>query len=410
MAPTALLAQEIPNLADPATFAPGVPHAAFDAIREQPGLYWQPAERGTANGGFWAVTRQADIIEIERNPQIFSSSRGAAFPVTGFPANHGREDHLFYMDPPEHSRVRRAAAKSFGPRVVAHFNPWVTDIVDEVIDDFLAKGPSFDWVQEVAVLLPSRVVARIMGVPFEERGFIVTWSLDMFEAQAKQDGGKRAYEIIRESDEYLTELTQRKLRAPEEDMITVLAQCIERGELTQREYMHYIQSLLTAGFETTHTLIGQSMRMIVEEPGVQETFDRVMAEDGPATLVEEFLRMVTPAMNFARTVMTDSELAGQTLREGDLMQMLYVAANRDPSVFEDPHTFSPSREKPAHLAFGSGPHNCIGQALARLEVKILFQRMHERGIRLELDGEPRRGWSTFINQLTALPVRVVAGS
>lgn len=408
MVPSVVTEQELPDLADPASFSAEVPHAAFDAIRERPGLYWQPTSKGTQNGGFWAVTRQADIIEIEQNPAIFSSTRGVAFPVTGFPENHGREDHIFYMDPPRHSRVRRAAAKSFGPRVVAHFDEWVSDIVNEIIDDFMQKE-EFDWVQDVAVPLPSRVVARIMGVPFEERQQIVTWALDMFEAQQKGDGGKSAYAVLRESNAYITELKEKKLRAPEEDMITILAQCIERGELEEGEFMHYIQSLLTAGFETTHTLIGQSMRLIVEDPDIAEKFHRTMAAAGPAPLIEEFLRIITPAMNFARTAMVDTEIAGQKIRQGDLMQMLYVAANRDPAVFEDPHVFDPDRQRPPHLAFGAGPHNCIGQALARLELRVLFRELEAREVRLELNGTPKRGHSTFINQLLSLPVRVVAG-
>jgi cytochrome P450 len=290
--------------------------------------------------------------------------------------------------------------------VVAHFEEWVTDIVVEALDNALAKE-RFDWVPEMAVLIPARVIARVMGVAEADRQKIVDWSLAMFHQEEGDETGERSLKIIREIFGFVQVLRAEKLADPQEDMVTVLAQAAEKGEISDNEFLFYCMSLITAGFETTHTLIGQSMRMILEDPEVARIFTETMDTDGAGPLIEEFLRMISPAMNFARTVTKDVEFNGHQLRESDVMQMMYAAANRDPAVFEDPHRFWPGRPNGAdHLSFGAGPHRCIGQALARLEVRVLFEQLHQRGVRLELDGEPKRGHSTFINQLAVLPVRV----
>jgi cytochrome P450 len=402
---SAVAMSEIPDLGDPVTFAAGVPYAAFAAVHAKGGLHWQPAERGVVNGGFWFVARRDAIIEMENDPERFTATRGMAYPTTGLDpeTNFGR-DTIFNMDPPRHSRVRRAAIRSFGPRVVAHFREWVTDIVVEALDEALAKD-RFDYVQEVAVTVPSRVIARIMGVPDADRQKIVDWSVATFTAQALRDrhmGQRAAVEL----SEYATHLQQVKTEHPQEDVVTELAGSVASGDLTQVEFLEYVRGLTIAGFETTHTVIGQSMRMLLEEPEVARAFERSMATAGPGPVVEEFLRCTTPAMHFARTATRDMEFHGQQLRELDVMVMSYAAANRDPSFYAEPDAFLPGRENgDKHLAFGSGAHRCIGQALARLEMEVLFQELARRGVRLELDGAPQRGMSTFINQLLALPVR-----
>jgi cytochrome P450 len=398
---------EIPDLGDPSTFTAGVPYEAFDAIHAHGGLYWQPATRGVKNGGFWFVANREAILEIEAKPELFTATRGMAQPMTGLEPDNPSKDIIFSMDPPRHSRVRRAAMRSFGPRVVAHFGEWVTDIVKEALDDAVALG-SFDYVQEIAVTIPARVVARIMGVPNEERDKIVGWSVATFEGQAKGDMAL-LHRSTQELFEYAEQLQAAKKADPAEDMVTELAAAVDRGDLSQMEFLQYCRALMVAGFETTHTLIGQSMRLMIEDEEIRRLFDDTMAEDGPDALIEEFLRYITPAMHFARTATQDMNFFGQDIRQYDVMVMAYAAANRDPVLYEDPHRFQPGRPGgETHLAFGSGAHRCIGQALARLELRILFEEIHRRGLRFELDGEPRRGYSTFINQLFALPVRVAS--
>jgi cytochrome P450 len=403
---------EIPDFTDPATYVAGVPHEAFDELRSRPGLYWQKTIEGTYNGGFWVVTRFNEVVEIEQEPAVFSSVPGAFFPLANMGGDGPMSKHILFMDPPEHSRVRRVAMKSFGPRVVAHFDGWIRDIVNETLDEALHRG-SFDWISDVARLIPSRVIAAVLGVPRELRGQVVDWSDAIFEGQVNQDGGAAMARAFEEVNVYMAELGQEKLRDPQDDMVTVLAQSLDREEIDEDEYAMYTTALLIAGYETTHTLIGQSMRLIVEDKDVRRGCDLAFEAGEFNAVVDEFLRLVTPAMNVARTATEEIEFHGQTIRRNDTMQLMLVAANRDPDVFADPHRFDPSRARGKTLsggdglAFGSGLHRCVGNVLAKMDSRILFEEMHRRDVRLEMDGEPRRGWSTLINQLLSLPVHVV---
>jgi cytochrome P450 len=402
---------EIPDFTDPATYFSGIPHAAFDELRSRPGLHWQKAAEGTYNGGFWVVTRFNEIIDIEQQPALFSSVPGAFYPLANMSGDGPMSKHILFMDPPEHSRVRRVAMKSFGPRVVAHFDGWIRDIVNETLDEAVQLG-SFDWIADVARLIPSRVIAAVMGVPRELRGQVVKWSDAIFEGQVNQDDGAAMARAFEEVNVYMAKLGQEKLKDPQDDMVTVLAQSLERGEIDEAEYAMYTTALLIAGYETTHTLIGQSMRLILEDNDIRHSCDQAFDNDEFNAVVEEFLRLVTPAMNVSRTATEDIDFHGQTIHRNDTMQLMLIAANRDPDVFADPHRFDPFRPRRSTLsgdglAFGSGLHRCVGNVLAKMDSRILFEEMHRRNVRLESDGEPRRGWSTLINQLLSLPVHVV---
>lgn len=400
---------DIPDFADPATFADEVPHAAFDHIRSLPGLYWQPTDVGTINGGFWIASRFADIVAVEASTVDVTSQRGVFYPLSSLSESDFERafqaSNLLRMDPPEHSRVRRVAAASFGPRVVARFDDWVRDIVDETLDRALPLG-EFDWVVDVAKYIPSRVVARVLGVPEDRVQDIVEWTDAIFEVSSLPDAGAKQMEVAAAVFEYATELQQAKLKEPDDDMATVLTHAVERGNLKQEEYLMYFTLLMIAGYETTHTLIGQAMRLIVEDDAIRAHAREAVTNGNTGRLVDEFLRIVTPAMNMARVATTDFEVSGTNIRKDDVIQLMFVAANRDHAVFNDPHTFDPNRAETQTLAFGSGPHRCIGNALAKLELRILFEQLAARGVSLELNGTPRRGWSAWINQLHALPVSV----
>jgi cytochrome P450 len=397
---------EIPDFTDPATFAPGVPFAAFDQIRQTPGFYWQPAAYGTANGGFWVVTRFQDILDIESRPEDFLSSHGSAWPGTNLPTDPAINPSahvLINMDPPRHGVVRRAAAMAFGPRVVKNFDPWVREIVVECLDH-IAELDSFDYVVEVSQVIPALVIAQIQGVPRSDRQWIVDRTIETFEAQGSGDLEQVNAAVENTLRYYRETLMPQKRLDPKDDMTTVIMHAVERGDITQGEADMFLILLQGAGFETTHTLISQSMRFLLENPGEAEKTFRAIDELGADRVVDELLRMITPAMFMSRTAARDTEVGGQTIRQGDLLNMYFIAANRDPSAFAEPNEYNPWRTETATLTFGSGPHRCIGNALAKLELRILFEEMAKRDFRLKLDGEPLRGWSVFINQLSSLPV------
>src|SRR5256714_14097948 len=253
----------IPDLTDPRTFADAVPHAAFAEIRKLPGLYWQPTDVGVANGGFWAVTRFADIQAIEKDTESFTSTRGGVYPGTNRePGKATTSDNLMLTDPPRHSRLRRAAAKGFSPRVVANFDSWVREIVREVVDTIEGKD-EFDWVQEVAMTVPARVLARILGTPAQDTPRLVDWTIQVFATAGRTDlqpgesVEQRMWAVMSELAVYAEQLQEVKRKNPADDMFTELTGCVDRGEITQNEFRMWMAVLMMAGFETTHTAIGQ---------------------------------------------------------------------------------------------------------------------------------------------------------
>jgi cytochrome P450 len=284
----------------------------------------------------------------------------------------------------------------------------VREIVREAIAD-VQSLPEFDYVEKFARTIPAYVVARVLGSPREDRERIVDWTIRLFAAgQETGDGTDAQIALVQgvqeEIQAYCAEMQERKRAEPADDMFTALSKIVDAGDITQGEFLQWTLMILAAGFETTHTAIGQSMRMIVEDENIRAATERAVAEGSSAKVADEFIRLITPAMQMARTATRDVEIAGTQIQEGDAVVLNFTSANRDASVFSEPDTFNPWRSETATLAFGSGVHRCIGSYLAKLEVQILFEELHAAGIRFRLNGEPQRGWSNFINQIQALPV------
>jgi cytochrome P450 len=399
----------IPDLSTPQTFVDGVPHEGFRRLRQREGLYWQPTPVSPSRGGYWAVTRFADILAVEKDLSAFTSTHGVSYPlIYPFPAPAPMGDNLMFTDPPRHTGLRRAAAAGFGPRVVANFDPWVREIVREAIAN-IEPLSEFDYVEKFARTIPAYVIARVLGSPREDRERIVDWTIRLFAAGQETEGGTAAQieavqRVQEEIEAYCAEMQERKRKEPGEDMFTALSQIVDAGDISQAEFLQWTLLILAAGFETTHTAIGQSMRMILENDDVRAGTDRAVKEGSSGKLADEFIRLITPAMQMARLATRDVEVAGTQIRQGDAVVLYFISANRDETVFAEPDTFNPWRTETATLAFGSGVHRCIGSYLAKLEVQILFEELHAAGIHLRLNGSPQRGWSNFINQITELPV------
>ncbi|GAA4558697.1 cytochrome P450 [Pseudonocardia xishanensis] len=407
---------DVPDLGDPETFRAGVPYDVYDRLRALPGLVWQPADYGTLTGGFWLVTRYDDVAEVLQDPERFSSRFGSVYPLLNPTGDGPLSMQIVHQDPPEHSRVRRAAAKSFGPRVVANFESWIREVVVQTLDDALRRE-RFDWVLEVARFIPSRVIAQVLGVPLDRRTYIVDATIEIFKSQSLDDGGATFVEQCMKVGEYLTQLGKEKLLNPADDMTTVLAQSLENGEIDLPEYQLYAVSLLIAGFETTHTTIAHVAHLLATDPAIRSTAARALEEGKAGALVDEFLRYITPAMRFARVATRDTEIGGQAVKQNDVLQVVFSAANRDPSAFPRPNEFDPFRVDPkpaagtggAGMVFGAGPHRCIGHVLAKLEIRILLEELLARKVTLSMEGQAVRGASGVVNSLTALPVSVAVG-
>ncbi|HKX76931.1 MAG TPA: cytochrome P450 [Novosphingobium sp.] len=393
-----------PDLLDAGTFADGPPHAVFDILREVAPAYGQP---NPVNGGTaWSLTRHADIRAVSSDCARFTSSLGVQYPTPDEEVAL-RAENLVWHDPPRHARQRSFAAKAFSPRVVARFEEWIRGLCVKIVDE-IEERQAFDAIPVIAAELPGQVICTIMGVPEPDRTQVIAWATQFFGRLDPAIGFEGSAQGFQNTRDYLNELGGIKRREPGVDMVTELLGAEHEGvPITPSEFTELAATLVNAGFETTHTLFAQSLVMMARDGDVRQQVEGASREAlGP--VVDELLRHTSPIMHMMRTAKEDVELHGKTIGKGDKVLLWYTAGNRDPRVFEDPHRFDGARKRRNHLAFGGGgPHFCLGNHLARLEGEILFDEMNKRGVRLELDGEPRRAQGMFVNALRALPMRVV---
>lgn len=398
------------SLADYALFAAGPPHEVFDRLRATDPVHWSPTDDTTSRGGgFWSLTRYEDIQRVSRDNDTFCSARGINIPnIPGFAES--QRDMLIFTDPPDHLRLRKLLSRAFAPRVMERFEGWIREVTRAVIDR-VDDRVEFDFVTEVARQIPPWVLARAMGVPDDMSAQIVTWANDVFDHASVGDFDGY-FDTAARIHEYVLELREQKRRVPGVDMTSELALAETRGrELSDTEYVNYMQLLLTAGVETTQTLMSNMMAMVLTDSAVEQAVVAA-AEAGDAHAVtEEFLRMITPAMHFCRTAVEDTQIGGRPISTGDYVTMWYVAGNRDPDVYPDPHRFDPSRfigsnrqVKPMLSFGGAGGHYCMGSHLARIEGRVFIEEMFARGHRWVPAGEVVRSPSVFVNTISSIPV------
>lgn len=387
-----------------ATFADGPPHRLFDRLREENPVHGQPNPMG--EGNVWSLTRFADIRAVGTDTKTFTIEHGHQFPT---PRSHAAamRDNIMFNDPPHHTRLRSFAAKAFSPPVVARFEGWIRELCVKIVDDLRGRD-QVDIIPAVAAELPGQVICSIMGVPDKDRHNLIEWATNIFGRLDPDIGVEKATAAVHTATAYARELRALKEREPGVDMTTELLGAEFGGvPITDAEFDNMVTSLILAGFETTHTLIAQSLVLMAREPDVRRQIDAAQGKE-LRHATEELLRFVSPVMHMARTATSDVEMHGKTIKKDDIVLMWFTAANRDPAVFENPHSFIAARGRRNHMAFGGGgAHMCLGNHLARMEGEILFDEMRKAGVRLELDGEPQRARGIFINALRRVPMRVV---
>ena len=391
------------DLADPLTFAEGVPHDQFRALREEDPVFWH---REVDSPGFWAVTKYEDVAKVSRDHRTFSSARCAVFLFDPPPEDLGNMQLMMLnMDPPKHTKLRSLVNRGFTPHQIGKLEPHVRDICNRIIDRVARRGRC-DFVADVAAELPLQVIAEMMGVPLEERQMVFDWSnrLIGFDdpelATSPEDGKLAAAEMYA----YSNRLAAERRKNPKDDLVTVLMNAEVEGEkLTELEFDLFFLLLAVAGNETTRNLISGGMLALIEHPDERARLlrDRSLLPSA----VEEMLRWVSPVMHFRRTATHDFELRGKKIREGDKVILWYISANRDEEVFADADRFDVARPANDHLAFGLGAHFCLGNNLARLEIRVMFEELLRRLPDLEPDGDVRRLQSAFINGVKEMPVR-----
>jgi cytochrome P450 len=376
-------------------------------------FYAEPSVEGQewvdVGPGYWAVLRHEDVEACSRQPEIFSSAAGATnifdLPVE-FLEYFGS---MINMDDPRHLRLRRIVARAFSPKMVAQIERDIKTVAHAVVDDLIASGPG-DFVTKVAARVPLEVICRMMGIPEERYDDIFRCSNMILGAQDPEylaEGADIAAALLGAGAELtalLSELSEKRRAEPAEDLITALALGEVDGErLTDQEIGSFFILLVVAGNETTRNAISSGLVALSENP---EQRARWQADfDGMATTaVDEIVRWATPVAWMRRTALRDTELAGKSIKTGDKLLLFYAAANRDETVFTDPHRFDLSRNPNPHLAFGgNGPHFCLGAHLAKREITEVFRELFTRVPDIHASGEPVRLRSSFINGIKHVP-------
>ena len=350
------------NLLDPAWWVDlDRVHSFFTWARREAPVYRD------ANG-YWIVTRHADVVDVERRSDVFSS-RGS------YRANLAMdESNTIALDDPEHLAQRRLVSRRFTPRAVQDHTAFLTSRIDEMVGAVADEG-RFEVVHDLAGQLPSRLTAHLLGFPEERWPDITSWSERLMRTDAvtfDNDAVMGMMNAIMEFNPVLQDIAAERRGCPADDLISVWA----AAGMDQLTLMHETGLYIAGGAETTRTVIGRGLAVLADHP---DQWEAAAADPSLVPgLVEEVIRWVTPLNNMFRRVSRDDRIGDQPVQQGDRVMLAYPSANRDDAVFDEPFRFDIRRSPNPHLAFGQGTHFCIGANLARLELRLLFAALTER--------------------------------
>jgi cytochrome P450 len=391
-------------------WADGPPHALFKDLRRGCPVHWTPEiTEFPEEGGFWSVTTAEDIHAVSRDWSTYSSERGGVTVIsTIFPIELSRAMFIG-MDPPKHDRVKALFQAGFTPKRIAAHEEAIRAIVAKTLDGLQGRERC-DLVNDVAQPVVSRVIGSFMGIPEEDDAI---WARLMNSTLGAGDPDLNPHGVEAVMEKEIPEIFERcgrmiaqRREHPTDDLTSVLVHAeVDGQKLEEHEIVMGFFLLVAAGNDSTKATYCSGMRALMEDPE-----QRQLLLDDPSLVpsaVEESLRMFPAFAHFRRTATKDTELGGKQIKAGDRVVMWYVSSNRDESRYEDPDRFD-VRRTTEHQAFGAGGrHFCLGTALARLELRILFEETLERYPRMRIDGEPLTVESAFINQLKTLPVRLM---
>lgn len=384
---------------DPDVNLAGLPVKELAELRKAEPVHWVDVPGitgGFEDKGYWLVTRHADVKEVSRRSDIFSSWQNGAIPV--WPKEMKREqvelqrNVMLNMDAPHHTRLRKIISRGFTPRAIGRLEEELAQRAQNIVKTAAAEG-SGDFVEQVSCELPLQAIAGLLGVPQDDRDKLFRWSNEMTGGEdpefADVDPAQSSMELIM----YAMAMAEERSKNPTEDIVTALIEADIDGEkLTDDEFGFFVIMLAVAGNETTRNSITHGMIAFSQNPDQWELFKK----ERPSTAADEIIRWATPVSAFQRTALEDVELGGVTIKKGQRVVMSYRSANFDEEVFEDPHRFNILRDPNPHVGFGgTGAHYCIGANLARMTINLIFNAVADHMPDIKPIGDPvrlRSGW------------------
>jgi methyl-branched lipid omega-hydroxylase len=363
-----------------------------------------------AGGGYYAFVSLADVAGASRQPELFSSARGATSLIDLPPEFNEYFGSMISMDDPRHARLRRIVSRAFTPKMIKKFEDDVEVAAAAIVDDLLKIGPC-DFVQHVSARLPLKIICQMMGIGDEHydmvlrnTNIILSGADPEFISEDMDTAITQLLTAGKDLADLVTAMAAERAEHPQDDLITALASAnIDGEQLTPAELGSFFILLVVAGNETTRTAISHALNLLTKHPDQRELLLADLEGRLPGA-VEEIVRYVSPVIWMRRSVTRDCTLNGQDYREGDKVVLFYWAANRDETVFPDPERFDITRSPNPHVGFGAaGPHFCLGAHLARREIRVMLQELLTRVPQIRAAGEPDRLLSSFINGIKHLP-------
>jgi cytochrome P450 len=387
--------------ADPVMFRDDTLWPYFERLRAEDPVHYAVDEEA---GPYWSVTKFKDIMEVDSNHQVFSSERS----ITIFdPEDDFHMPMFIAMDPPKHDQQRKTVSPIVSPHNLLGMEPVIRERAAKILDD-LEIGEEFNWVDKVSIELTTMTLATLFDFPWEDRRKLTRWS-DV--ATADLDSGIIETEEQRQAElmecvGYFMRLWDERVKAPpKNDLISMLAHGESTKNMDTMEYLGNLVLLIVGGNDTTRNTISGSIMALNQNP---DQFAKLRANPGLIPgMVSETIRYQTPLAYMRRTATQDFRLRDKTIKAGDKVLMWYISGNRDEEEITDPNRYDIERERPRHhMSFGFGIHRCVGNRLAELQLKVIWEEILKRFPVIEVTGEPRRVRSSFVHGYEHLPVRI----
>ncbi|QBJ97158.1 cytochrome P450 [Rhodococcus sp. ABRD24] len=390
------------DFTDPDIYAHRIPVEELAEMRKSAPVFWveQPDGVGGFNdGGYWLVTKHADVKDISMRSEVFSTYENTAIPR--FADDMQRENIelqrfvLLNQDAPQHTKLRKLVARGFTPRAINSLKQELTERAEAIVKAAAEEGKG-DFVTQVACELPLQAIAELIGVPQEDRGKVFDWSNQMTgydDPELDIDPQAASMEILG----YAYQMADERKKNPSNDIITTLIEAdVDGEELSPEEFGFFVILLAVAGNETTRNAITHGMKAFMDNPDQWELYKK----ERPKTAADEIIRWATPVSSFQRTALEDTEVGGVQVKKGQRVVMMYNSANFDEEVFDEPYKFDILRDPNPHLSFGgTGAHYCLGANLARMEIDLIFNAIADFLPDITEVANPRRLRSGWLNGL-----------
>ena len=388
------------NPAQPALFQADTMWLIFERLRAEDPVHYTAESQF---GPYWSITKYKDIMAVDTNHEVFSSEGGIT--IGEQQMEEGPLPMFIAMDPPKHDVQRKTVTPAVSPLNLARLEPEIRERAGKILDG-LPIGKEFDWVDKVSMELTAMTLATLFGIPQEDRRKLTYWS-DVVTAAPGQgliDTFEQKFEIFGEYHAYFTNLWNERVNAePQADLISMLAHGEATRNMEPREYFGNVVLLTVGGNDTTRNTISGSVLALNQNPDqykkLRENPDLI------PSMVSETIRWQTPLAHMRRRALHDHELGGKLIKKGDKVVMWYVSGNRDDEVIKNPDDYIIDRPRVRnHLSFGFGIHRCVGNRLAELQLKIVWEEILKRFPSVNVVGEPKRSYSTFVRGYERLPV------